>query len=81
MYQMTLIPIHIQIRQILHHPNHLTCRTPGMLDAKKITCKKHWSKTRRTYHIKKCAILIAKLLKAAYNSKAKKFKLDEDPLQ
>ena len=37
--------------------------------------------SRKNDPIKKCARITAKLLKAAHNSKIKKFKLDDDPLK
>ena len=45
------------------------------------THKKHQVESSNTNPIKKCAKLIDKLLKAAYNYKVENFKLSEDPLQ
>ena len=46
-----------------------------------ITIKSFRSKKHFNYPMKKCKKLTNKLLKAAYNLKVKKLKLEEDPLQ
>ena len=78
---MTLLPIKTQIFQILLHQTHPSCWMDSGYVKQKRTHKKRKGKKCTIDPIQKCAMITAKRLKAALNSKVTKFKLDEDPLQ
>ena len=57
----------------------------NLLDSREVkrknTRKRHWSRNHKTIPNKKCAMIVAKLIKAAYNLKVTKLKPYEDPIQ
>ena len=77
-YQLTLIQT--QVCQILLRQTHLTHLTPGILKEDNARVINIRETNRNNDPIKNCARLIANLVKATYNSKAMRLKLEKDPL-